>query len=412
MPLSNDRIKAFAIGLIAILAGHASAQGGGAAAVVTDTVARAEVAETVEVFGEIVATRESEVAVRISGAVTDVGVESGSQVAEGDVLAVIDRELLRLELRSAQAAMAEAEAGVLVAEADLTQARQSFARIEGLRGTNAFSQGAFEDRQSALARAEGALAEAEARRLAAEAARDRAQYDLDRARVIAPFAGTVLEVMIDPGEYVQTGTAVARLLDTRDVEVELSVPSRFVAALSPGMELSGQSDDGVALELVVRALLPTESTATRTRPVRLSAEFADRALPVAVGQSVTVGVPRSSPETLTLVPKDAVTQSRGSWVVFVNDDGTATPRDVDIGRSFGDRFEVLSGIAPGDEVVVRGNERLRPGQSIEARPAGGGEDAGAAGSPATGDAPQTQSQEDAANGATAEDRRRAAVAGR
>ena len=145
MPRPMRNMAAAIAAVLILLPALAAAQGDGPASVVTDTVAREEVSETVDVFGEVVPTRESEVAVRIAGAVTDVRVESGTQVAAGDVLAVIDRELLRLELRSAEAALAEAEAGVKVAEADLQQARQAFARVEGLRGTNAFSQGAFED---------------------------------------------------------------------------------------------------------------------------------------------------------------------------------------------------------------------------------------------------------------------------
>lgn len=341
---------------------------GGPAGVVTDTVDRRTVSETVAVFAEVVPTRESEVAVRVSGGVTDVRVETGTRVQAGDVLAVLDRELLSIELRSANAALAAAEAGVRVAEADLQGARQALARVEGLQDTNAFSQGTFDDRQAEVARAEGEMARAEAQLLAAEAAQARAVYDLDRAEVTAPFDAAVLDVMIDPGEYVQTGMPVALLLDTDHLEVEANVPSRFVGALSPGLTLDGRAESGGPIALTVRALLPTESTATRTRPVRFDADFSQSGTPVAVGQSITIDVPRAAPEEITLVSKDAVTQARGAWTVFVNDAGTAAPRQVEIGRSFGDMFEVLSGLAPGDEVVVRGNERLRPGQEIAPRP--------------------------------------------
>jgi multidrug efflux pump subunit AcrA (membrane-fusion protein) len=62
--------------------------------------------------------------------------------------------------------------------------------------------------------------------------------------------------------------------------------------------------------------------------------------------------------------KDALVQARGGWTVFVAEDGKAQPRAVNIGVALGDQYEVLSGLAPGDQVVVRGNERLRPGQDI------------------------------------------------
>jgi multidrug efflux pump subunit AcrA (membrane-fusion protein) len=89
---------------------------------------------------------------------------------------------------------------------------------------------------------------------------------------------------------------------------------------------------------------------------------------IAVGQTVTLDVPVSRPEDVIVVPKDAVVQSGGGWQVFLNEDGAAAPRQVEIGRAIGDAFEVISGLAEGDEVVVRGNERLRPGQEIAATP--------------------------------------------
>ena len=85
---------------------------------------------------------------------------------------------------------------------------------------------------------------------------------------------------------------------------------------------------------------------------------------LAIGQSITVSIPISAPRDVVSVPKDALVQARGGWTVFVNADGKAQPRPVEIGVALGDRFEVLNGLEEGDVVVVRGNERLRPGQDI------------------------------------------------
>ncbi len=359
---------------VMVAAGTQVSAQGGPAAVITERVERREVSETVPVFAQVVATSDSDLAVRVSGAVVMVPVDTGSIVAAGDTIAELDRELLEIELSSADAALGEARAGVEVARADVTVAARAFDRIDGLRGTSAFSQGRFEDAEGALARARGELSRAEAGVVAAQAAQARAAYELARATVRAPFDATVLEVLVDPGEYLQPGTAVARLLDVGTLEVEANVPAQFVGSLSPGLTLSGQTDTGEPLTLTVRAVLPTEFSTTRTRPVRFSPEDASGIGLAAVGQSLTVDVPRSAPREVVLVPKDALSQSRGAWNAYVNADGTAEPREVLIGASFGRFFEVLGGLAPGDEVVVRGNERLRPMQAIAptlAEPQGG-----------------------------------------
>jgi hypothetical protein len=85
---------------------------------------------------------------------------------------------------------------------------------------------------------------------------------------------------------------------------------------------------------------------------------------VAVGQSLTVNVPIGAARDVLSVPKDALVQARGGWTVYVAADGKAEPRTVSIGVPLGDRYEVLNGLAAGELVVVRGNERLRPGQDI------------------------------------------------
>jgi len=79
-------------------------------------------------------------------------------------------------------------------------------------------------------------------------------------------------------------------------------------------------------------------------------------------------VPVSAPRDVLSVPKDALVQGRGGWTVFVAADGKAQPRNVQIGVALGNRYEVTQGLSEGDLVVVRGNERLRPGQDIAPSP--------------------------------------------
>ncbi len=360
-------------GLIAIvvaLAPLSAAAQGRPAMVTTETVVPRVLSETLPVFGTVVASSDSDVAAQVSGVVERVAVLVGDEVETGDVLAELNTELSRIEYQPAEAGLAEAEAGMAIAEARLNQARDAFARIQGLEGTAAFSAGRFDDAEAALAEARGALAEAEARRLSAEAVLGLRRYNLDKARIVAPFPGTVLSVEADLGQFLASGAAVARLLDTASLEVEASVPSQYVAALRRGLEVDGQTEDGEPMRLTVRAILPTESATTRTRPVRFTTDFNGSARPVAVEQSITVSIPVSLPREVLAVPKDALVQAPGGWSVFVNAEGVAQPRPVEIGVAMGDGFEVLGGLAPGDEVVVRGNERLFPGQPINPMPAG------------------------------------------
>ena len=357
--------------------------------------------ETVTAFGQIVAVRESAVATRVAGIVNDVPVQVGSVVAEGDVLAQMDTERLRIELASAEAALALATAGLDVALAQVERAEKALERAQRSPQTAASSGVQVEDRASALVEAQGGLAQARARIATAQSAVDLVRYNLDNTTVRAPFDGIVLDVSTQDGQFAASGSPVARLLDISQMEIEANVPARYIQALETGRTVYGRNDAGTTLTLSLRAVLPTEFAETRTRPVRFVLTELDPTF--AIGQPVALDVPVGAPREVLAVPKDALVQGRGGWTAYVNDDGKASPRTVSIGASIGDTFEVLSGLAPGDEVVVRGNERLRPGQAIapmgagSGRPPGGGGQAGAGGGgqkpsgPGAGQRPATES---------------------
>lgn len=363
--MRRSGFAAFTVFLIMALSGSAIAQGR-AAAVSTDFVTTREVAETVSVFGQVVAGRQSDVASRVVGVADESTLRVGDRVEKGDVLFRLDTERLEIELEQANAEIAIAEAGVEVAKARLDRTRKALERTESLVSNATVSQAQLDDRQGEYAEALGSLQQAEARIVAAKAGLSRAQYNVDNAVVRAPYDGTVLEVVAEVGEFVSAGTVVVRLLASEALEVEANVPSRWISALETGQEVRARTDAGGEMLLSLRAIIPTEFASTRTRPVRF-VPVGD-VTQIAVGQTVTLDVPVSRPEDVIVVPKDAVVQSGGGWQVFLNEDGAATPRRVEIGRAIGDAFEVTSGLAEGDEVVVRGNERLRPGQEIAATP--------------------------------------------
>lgn len=337
---------------------------GGPASVGVETVEIQEIAETVPLFAEVVTAREGTIASRISGTVDEVMVLEGAIVEAGDVLARLDTELLEILARQAEAQLAEAAAGITIARSQLDQAESALARVEGLRDTASFSSSRFDEAQSDYFQAQGLLAEAEARVKTAEAALAETRYQLARTEITAPFSGIVLEVEVNPGEFLASGAAVVSLLDIGSIEIEASVPSKYINVLAPGLKVDGYTETGETLDLSVRVLLPVEDTATRTRPVRFVSEQLLQLEWLAIGQSITVNIPISAPRNVLSVPKDALVQARGGWTVFVNAEGKAEPRPVEIGVAMGDRFEVLSGLIEGDIVVTRGNERLRPGQEI------------------------------------------------
>jgi RND family efflux transporter MFP subunit len=357
------RLLPFFVMFLIATASMVQAQGGPAAVGVQAVEMRA-LAETVPVFAEVTTARDGDVAGRVAGNVEMVAVLAGTRVTTGDLLVELNDDLLTIQVAQSEAQLAEAAAGIETARARVDRARIALGRVEALRGGTSFSQGRFDDAQADFLEAEAQFFEAQAREKSAESRLAETRYQLERSRITAPFSGVVLEVNTIPGAYIQAGTPLVRLLDTDAFEVQASVPSRYTAFLAPGQVVTANTETGAELMLELRAILPVEDPSTRTRAVLFAAPSLSAEGNAAVGQSLTVNIPVGAARDVLSVPKDALVQGMGGWTVFVAADDQAQPRNVTLGVPLGDRYEVVDGLAPGDLVVVRGNERLRPGQAI------------------------------------------------
>ncbi|MGB0571600.1 MAG: efflux RND transporter periplasmic adaptor subunit [Alphaproteobacteria bacterium] len=341
------------------------------ARVVLDEVVEERIGQTTPVVGRIVAQQSGPIAARIGGAVVEMRVDVGDRVATGDVLAQIDRERMQLE-RDRYAAIVSQQRAKLTAErADLEQTQNELDRLEGIRKSAAFSQARFEDAVQAVASQTGSVAETRAQLAQAQAQLKRADRDLTDTEIRAPYPGVISETHTEIGAYLSIGNPVATIINDLNLEVEADVPSARVASLSSGDAVNIRIAKGRTIPARLRAVVPSENPRTRTRPVRFTADFAGLDTPLANNQSVTVLLPVGGSRNAVTVSKDAVTQRNGQNMVFVSNNGRAQPRPVTTGEATGSRLVVISGLKAGDLVVVRGNERLRPGQRLQDVGAGG-----------------------------------------
>ncbi|MGI9494364.1 MAG: efflux RND transporter periplasmic adaptor subunit [Geminicoccaceae bacterium] len=319
--------------------------------------------QTRGVLGRIVTKQQGQVAARVGGQVVNVLVDVGDRIERGAPLVELDSEPVQydLDLANAEYEAALADQATAIAEIDLLE--NEFARLERLRESAAFSKARLEDktRQITVAKRRESAATA---RLGQYQAKQRARAkDLDDMVIKAPYAGVVSRKLVSPGAYLRPGDPVVALIDDRSLEVEADVPVDHLGALTPGKVLY-VSIGGERYSATVRAIIPEENPLTRTRAVRLVPDFGDEPAKLAVAQSVTLEVPIGRSRDAVTVNKDGIVQSPNGTIVFLVKDQTAAPQPVTLGSAIGGRFEVLGGLEAGDLVVVRGNERLRPGQAV------------------------------------------------
>lgn len=331
-----------------------------------DEVKQAKVDETVAVVGRIVALQSGPVAARTTAAAKTVHVQVGDVVSAGDVLVTLHNNRQRSVLALAKADVTQWAARLKTAKLEQAQAERDLKRLESLRGSAAFNESLFDQRQTAVQAAAAKVAELGASLSYAHIQVKRTQQDFDWTEVKAPYDGIVAERHIDEGQWVNLGAAVVSLVSTKALEVEADIPAQYLQQLQQGAAVAATVNEQ-SLALSLRALLPAEKALSRTRLARLSmALIPEVSPPLSVNQAVTVAVPINQQDALT-VHKDAIIRNGGITMVYKVVDGAAAMTPVQLGAAAGERMQVLSGLAAGDIVVTRGNERLQPGQKVEPR---------------------------------------------
>lgn len=320
--------------------------------------------QTVPVIGRLVSLRSGNIAARIGGPVKQIFVKVGSRVTQDQVIAHLDDETLKADKDLAASELAEARADHATWAAEVELARTELKRQRRLRRSAAFSQAKFEDAEKKVAVAVSKVKRAEAKIAIKEAALERKILDMEYAVVRAPYDGVVVRRFTEMGAFVDKGEALVKLIGDRSLEIEADVPYRRIAGLAVGRDVGVTLDDGTRHRARVRAMLPSENPLTRTRVVRLEPNFAKTTRPLAESQSVTIEVPIGSERRVLTVHKDAILKRQGIDLVYVVENDIAEPRAVTLGESVGGRIEVLKGLTDGELVVVRGNERLRPGGRV------------------------------------------------
>jgi RND family efflux transporter MFP subunit len=305
-----------------------------------------DMAPSVDVPGTVVSLNDSRIASEIEGVLTSLA-DVGDAVNKGDVIARIDPRLIRLNVT-------RAEANVGRLESDLKYRQRQLERTEELAAKNSASKTLLDEALAQRDQAHHLLNDA-------KAALDLARENLARTNIRAPFAGHVTERLASVGEFVSVGEDVVRLVDTHRIEIALPASITLTRHIKPGMRVAVRNGN-VERRHPVRTVVPVGDAVSRMVEVRLSAEDSEWL----VGTPVQVSLPGAAPVSTVAVPRDALVERSGQAFVYkVNDDSTAEQISVDITSIVGLWVGIADGIAAGEKVIVRGAERLSPGQAVE-----------------------------------------------
>ncbi len=332
------------------------------APVVVEQVVLASALDQLALTGTATARRTSSISPYSEGLVIDMRADVGDVVAQGQVLARLDGVIAGHELTRAGAALDESRAELR----DAIRRRDEAARVHA---DNLIAASTFE---SAVAEAD--IQQAVVARLEAEFARQ--QEIVRRYTVRAPFAGVIAQKFAEVGQWLQRSQALFELVDAEVLRVDVPVPQAYFASVGAGTPATVQFDAqaGKPIEAVVTTRVPISDPAARTFVARLEVDNSDGQFAPGMSVRVTLRPGDQQWGAALHVPRDALVRlpdgSYRLWLAAGNgEQAKARATTVQI-RRFSGSFAVIDpGKGPaevklGDRVIVRGNESLSPGQSI------------------------------------------------
>jgi RND family efflux transporter MFP subunit len=307
--------------------------------------------ETLSITGQVKAKDQVSLSFRLDGRMIERTVNVGDVVKAGQVVARLDPQNQENALRSAQANLA-------AAEAQLAEARLTFARKQQLVKDGWASQAQFDTAQQAFKTAEAQVDSARARMRTAQ---DEQSYTL----LVADAPGVVTSKGAEPGEVVRAGQMIVEVARQGGLDAVFDVPEQLIRTgpRDPLVEIVLTNDPQVRAAGRVREVAPEADASTRTFQVKVS--IIDPPQAMRLGATVTGRVKLSAPPGLE-VPATALTEANGRPAVWVVDpkSQTVSLRNVEIQRFDPASIVISQGLETGESVVTAGVQTLHPGQKV------------------------------------------------
>lgn len=298
------------------------------------------------VSGTLVSRNNSKLAMEVSGRLIDIA-ELGSAIKKGDVIARIDTQSLEINRRENVASVESAKAKLQFLESEVE-------RISALAKRNLSAKNDLDETVSERDIAKGDLAAAEARL-------NQVIQSISFAQLKAPFDGVIAERLSNQGEYISSGTAVIRLVETAQLEASVFAPLTSYQYLKQADSLAVKSPLGSGLA-PIKSLVPVANERSHLMQIRL--DMSGFNWPV--GLDIKVAVSNGDKKEVIAVPRDALVLRRDGISIFkITAENVAEQISVTVGVGAGEYVEVVGNVSVGDVIVIRGAENLRAGQAVQ-----------------------------------------------
>jgi RND family efflux transporter MFP subunit len=283
----------------------------------------------------------------VDGILQMIGVEEGSAVKRGQLIAEIKETDYRLAVEQATAALKQTEAA-------LANAKQEHQRKEALYREELVTKQQFDDIVARLALAGGDVERA-------KAGLDLAKERLLKTRVYAPMAGSVKEKKVTAGDYIRNGTLMVSIIRTDQLKLLFSVVEKEVGNLRTDQDVVFTVDAYPGREFRGRVKTIYPSLEEKTRSLQVEAVVANTDGNLKPGLFARATLYTGPAKDTVVVPINALLYDNATTKLFVVEGNRAKERKVKIGRKYGEFMEIVEGVKAGENVVTVGQNNLMEG---------------------------------------------------
>ena len=329
--------------------------------------------------GYVTARRQATVSAKITGKVSEILIEEGMRIKEGDVLARLDDTEARAQLALAKAQQTATRAQLAEIRTQLAQAERDLTRQQGLADRQLVSTQSLEAALTQRNMLKARLASLEEQVRVAQESVVVAEVQLDNTVVRAPFSGVVIAKAAQPGEMISpmsaggsfTRTGIGTIVDMDSLEIQVDVNEAFINRVKPDQPVEAMLNAYPDWKIpgAVIAIIPTADRSKATVKVRIAIKLKDPRIVPDMGVRVAfLEPPAAQPAQLmagVLVPAEAVRGEGSAAVVFVYANGKVERRSVTLGATSSGQRQVRSGLRDGERVVLSPPASLQDGHPVK-----------------------------------------------
>jgi len=332
--------------------------------------------------GYVTPRRRATIAAKITGRVTGVFFDEGTHVHTGQLLATLDDSDVKKVLETAKANRDSAQAAITDLQVQLRFSEIELRRAEQLQKAGVQTQEQLDTASTSVDSLKAKVNLAKQQVLGSEMLIREAQQAVDNCVITAPYDGIVVSKDAQVGEMVSpisagggfTRTGIATIVDMNSNEIEVDVNESYIARVKDRQKVTAILDAYPDWEIPshVRTVIPTADRQKATVKVRISFDKLDPRILPDMGIKVTFlsdepvkKVDASAPVVAALLPTEALHEENGKKIVFLVKNDHLERRAVAVGNTQGSQTEIMSGLAAGDSVVVKGPANMQDGQAVQ-----------------------------------------------